>query len=151
MEVSTKETLVGTASRVFEQAAFMFADEVETIDTDLHLGVSLKFTGENSGTVELWTVKELALTIADNLLGEIDALSEEKLQARLIDALKEMLNMIAGNLITDLFGTAPVYNLEIPEVIPAPVILQEIPENAAKLHVEGFPVVLLVHLQKQND
>jgi CheY-specific phosphatase CheX len=147
MEVSTKETLVGTASRVFEQAAFMFADEVETIDTDLVLGVSLKFTGENNGTVELWTVKELAIAIADNLLGEIDALSEEKLQARLVDALKEMLNMIAGNLITDLFGTAPVYNLEIPEVISEPQILKAIPENAAKLHVEGFPAVLLIHLQ----
>jgi CheY-specific phosphatase CheX len=149
MEVSTKETLVGTASRVFEQAAFMFADEVETLDCELTIGVSLSFIGENSGTVELWTVRELTLIIADNLLGETDTLSEEKLQARQADALKEMLNMIAGNLITDLYGTEPIYNLDIPVVIENPLKPEQVPELAARLSVEGLPVMLLMRLEQK--
>jgi CheY-specific phosphatase CheX len=144
MGVSTRDTLVGTATRVFEQAAFMFADEVDTIENKLDIGVSLSFNGENSGTVELWTVGELALTIANNLLGESGELSEDLLIARQTDAVKEMLNMIAGNLITDLYGTEPVYNLAIPEKIEIPGALSQIPENAAKLSVEGLPVVILV-------
>lgn len=144
MGVSTRDTLVGTATRVFEQAAFMFADEVDTIDYKLDIGVSLSYSGENNGTVELWTVGELALTIANNLLGESGELSGDQLIARQTDAVKEMLNMIAGNLITDLYGTDPVYNLAIPEKIEIPGALSEIPENAAKLNVEGLPVVILV-------
>jgi chemotaxis protein CheY-P-specific phosphatase CheC len=144
MGVSTRDTLVGTATRVFEQAAFMFADEVEIIENQLDIGVSLSYSGENSGTIELWTVGELALTIANNLLGETGELSGDKLIARQTDAVKEMLNMIAGNLITDLYGTEPIYNLAIPEKIEIQSVLSEIPEDAAKLNVEGLPVVILV-------
>ncbi len=144
MGVSTRDTLVGTATRVFEQAAFMFADEVDSIEHRLDIGVSLSFSGENSGTFELWTVGELAVTIADNLLGENAELSGDALKARQTDAVKEMLNIIAGNLITDLYGTEPIYNLAIPEKIEIPDFLSEIPEDAAMLSVEGLPVVILV-------
>jgi CheY-specific phosphatase CheX len=144
MGVSTRDTLVDTATRVFEQAAFMFADEVDTIENQLDIGVSLSYSGEKSGTIELWTIGELALTIANNLLGETGELSGDKLIARQTDAVKEMLNMIAGNLITDLYGTEPIYNLDIPEIIEIPGALSEIPENAAKLNVEGLPVVILM-------
>jgi CheY-specific phosphatase CheX len=146
MEVSAKETLVGTASRVFEQAAFMFADVVDSLDCEPTVGVSLSYDGDNSGSIELWTVRELALTIADNLLGESDSLSEEQLESRVSDALKETLNMIAGNLITDLYGTAPVYNLDIPAIIENPLNLQQIPDSAVRLRVEGFPVLLLMRI-----
>jgi CheY-specific phosphatase CheX len=144
MGVSTRDTLVDTATRVFEQAAFMFADEVDSIEDKLDIGVALSYSGENCGTIELWTVRELALTIADNLLGETEELSEDQLMERQADAVKEMLNMIAGNLITDLYGTEPIYNLAVPEKIERPGVLAEIPENAAKLNIEGLPVVILV-------
>lgn len=150
MDVSAKETLVSTASRVFEQAAFMFADVVDTLDCEPTVGVSLSYDGDNSGSIELWTVRELALTIADNLLGETDSLSEEQLQARESDALKEMLNMIAGNLITDLYGTAPVYNLDIPAIMENPLNLQWVPDSAVRLRVEGFPVLLLMRISRSK-
>lgn len=104
-----------TAAEVFGKAFFIFIDNwegVKTLNTKL-TGVQIKFDGFHSGSVNLWTNDELASIIAMNITG-----AEETTKALNIDAIKESVNIFTGNLLTNLFGDEPVFNLSTPVTLP---------------------------------
>ncbi len=82
---------------------------------------SLIFKGPRSGKVELFAARELAMSIAADMLG-IDA--DDPDATSLADgALGEITNVIAGALVARLFGTGCLVELGIPvvdHVVPGP-------------------------------
>jgi CheY-specific phosphatase CheX len=110
----TVRTVIG---RVLEDASFVFTDELdEAARPDAAawdaLGVALAFSGERSGVFRVWTDRPFAQLLAANMLG-IDT-DGPAAGEKGTDALKEMVNIIAGNALTALFGDVAVFNLGLP-------------------------------------
>lgn len=111
-----RELLERVSSRVLEDAAFILATPLE-IPPPIPphwdaLGVHLDFCGPFSGHCELWASLEMAKIMAANMLGM--TASAPDAQEMCCDALKESLNILCGNLLTELAGADPVFDLGTP-------------------------------------
>jgi CheY-specific phosphatase CheX len=107
----------------------------------------MTFQGEFQGSLMLAMPEGMAREIAANFLG-VDADDPSAATAG-GDALKEMLNIACGNMLTALCGTKPVFDLSMPEVAPLDcehlAALAGSPD-ALVFEVEGYPVVLHAEL-----
>ena len=119
MDDSRRATIIAVFSDVMEQMAFMFAEAAEEEeapsmgDTGLVQAV-MGFEGPFHGTLELVVPRAICEELAANVLGlEPD---DEMVTHAPFDALKELLNITCGNLLTALAGETPVFDLTIPEV-----------------------------------
>lgn len=146
------EQSIEVISRILGESAFIFVDPLKESDAPgldewKANGVSIRFTGHKKGTVSLWAGDEFLLTAAANMLG-IDENSDES-RAKAVDALKEILNIITGNLLTTCYGTEPIFDLSIPENLPAETLKTEyLPRNAVWFEAEGNPVLFLLKMQE---
>jgi chemotaxis protein CheY-P-specific phosphatase CheC len=118
MDAERKAVLEETIAEILEKQAFMFAmpvsktDMPETGDAVILAGIS--FDGEMKGMLKLAAPDRLSLELAANMLG-LDADSPEAEEQRL-SAIKELLNIACGNILTVIAGVEPVFNIAIPEV-----------------------------------
>ncbi len=142
-------------AEVLERQAFMFADPpAEGAPPPRPKGVCLKasmsFHGPKSGSVTLCAPVSVCESLAVNMLG-VDAGyfeqgsegSPHRLSEASHDALKELLNVVCGNILTEVAGEKPVFNLSIP-------VASDIHEDewedlprqsgAVALVVEGSPI-----------
>jgi len=131
------------APRILEESAFLFS---EPLDEDSippegwePVGVELRWNGPSTGTMRLWADPGLLAVLAANMLGidEDDPVSLAKGE----DALKESLNMIVGNSLTEAWGPGPVFLLEVPRRIEGAFSWSERDEGLW-LSTEGRPVFL---------
>lgn len=117
------DTLRQVIGSVLEQAAFIFASE----DVDLFgfspaksplVDVTVNFSGAHCGTLQLILPMSLCEEFAVNMLGAEpgESLSRESQ----IDAGMEIANMVAGQLMTQLYGTEAVINLSAPHAVEMP-------------------------------
>lgn len=103
---------------VLEKLAFMFAeapDDTEAPEIPAHcVRTGIDFTGIQTGSLSLIVPQALCPEIAANMLGveEEDELAEE----RAIDALKELLNVTCGHVLTRLASEEAVFDLSVPSV-----------------------------------
>jgi len=138
-----KEKLRQTTASILENAAFIFIDDDDTIvscDKFSFTGVTISFTGPSSGRMNLWMVKETIDVIARNLLGMDD--DEDVSPIQRYDALKEILNMIAGNLLTSLFDEKLIFNLDVPYLLDQSITPDFADENTIILCSEMIPIIL---------
>lgn len=126
---------------VFEQLAFMFGEDPETEeDAAAPPGgcvlTAMGFSGPAKGRIALAVPEEMCPQIAANVLGvePTDDLVTENAH----DALKEMLNVMCGRLLTELAGEEPVFELTVPEVRAIP------DETWQKLHATPGTLALIV-------
>ena len=77
------------------------------------LEARMSFQGPRAGELRLVTGAELASTVAANLLGEDEGTDAA---ARATDALGELLNMIVGTFVVELFGDTTPCKLGLPRV-----------------------------------
>jgi CheY-specific phosphatase CheX len=115
MDEKTRASAGQVLQEVLERQAFLFVDPAEggeSLDSGL-LTTSLRFAGACAGGLSLAAPMELAREIAAGILGcePDDPMAEE----RAGDACKELLNITCGQALTTWFGTAPVFDLGIPE------------------------------------
>jgi chemotaxis protein CheY-P-specific phosphatase CheC len=110
------EQLSAVAAQVFDAAAFF--SSYPTTDGELtpvdRVGATITFRGPHTGRISLFMERQLLDTLALNMLGEAD---DEDPSERELDALKEVLNMICGNLLTVCYGEEVVFNLSPPEIL----------------------------------
>jgi len=148
------ETLAVVAGRILEDAAFVFTDRMQegacsrpaSWEAD---GVSLSFTGAASGTVHLWADEGFARYAASNMLGLEPGADDAAAQG--MDALKELLNIIVGNFLTEVYGAAPVFNLGIPEPLdPAALEADRTAANGVWLEAEGRALLLTVRIRGEE-
>ncbi len=146
------EKAVEVISRILSESAFIFTDPMEPDDCpDLRewevQGVSLVFSGYRSGVLTLWAGDDFLRSAAANMLG-IDE-DSEKAGEKGMDALKEILNIIVGNLLTSVFGSDPVFDLGIPEKMASDSIMDNFKsENAVWLEAEGNPVLFILNIEE---
>jgi chemotaxis protein CheY-P-specific phosphatase CheC len=132
-------------SEVLANLAFMFTaepGEPATPGTPC-LVTRISYQGPQAGELELWCPEGFAYVLASNLLG-VDP-EDAEARAKSHDAMKELMNVLCGQLVTTLHGTQGVFNLSIPEldVLDADAPCDP-PADAltAELSVEGYPVII---------
>lgn len=118
MNNDINETLFDSFTEVMERMAFMFVDIAEEGDIPETAPGSklarMSFSGEKSGFLELIVTAGFSRLIAENVLG-VDE-NDEVLDEGSSDALKEVLNVTCGHILTAVAGTDPIFDLSVPEV-----------------------------------
>jgi CheY-specific phosphatase CheX len=118
MEKSYKENLNSVVCDILERTAFLFpepvdrADEVDFGDFQMVMA-TLSYSGNGEGDISFIVPVDLCLELAMNLLGE--DIDEDDPAEKPQDAVKEILNIIAGQLLTRIFGETAVFNLTLPQ------------------------------------
>lgn len=106
-------------AEIAENLAFMFSEEPEEDDAfepaDKEFVLAfMGFRGPFEGKLAIAVPLSLCPEIAANVLG-LDP-DDELVQAKPYDALKELLNVTCGNVLTEIAGEDPVFDLTPPEV-----------------------------------
>jgi len=115
MDQTTEKILMETAEEVLASLAFTFVmpGEQETSDEDV-LKAKVDFSGPFNGTLIAAAPVSLVPQLAQNMLGLEEEECTEDAQH---DAMRELLNVICGNLLPRLAGREPVFNLTQPNVV----------------------------------
>lgn len=116
MSAPSAELLGDVLGRTLEEAAFVFAEARPRPPP--HAGAlveaRLAYAGPHRGELVLAAPVSLAATIAANLLGEDEGGAETTGDDE--DAVGELLNMVAGALVVELFGAGAATRLGLPRV-----------------------------------
>lgn len=118
MHNDLEEMISSVFINIIETMAFMFGEVVAKDDlpesADDYFLASMGFSGERSGTVSLVVPSEMCDEISANILG-LDP-GDERVRSNPCDALNEVLNVTCGRILTELAGTAPIFDLTVPEL-----------------------------------
>lgn len=116
MDGEVAEVLARTLSQVLEEAAFLFAEPSEDPPplAGAVLQARLSFMGDHEGELVLAAGPELCATLAANLLGEDEGGAATTGDDE--DAVGELLNMVAGALLVELYGPDAQCLLGLPRV-----------------------------------
>jgi len=120
MSDAHKETLQRVAEEQFEQLAFMFpvsAEELPDGPPNFAAHAKVGFSGPSAGRVLLAAEGQILPPLAANMLGLDEG---EPSEAEQTDALKELLNVICGNLLPEIAGAEAVFDVQAPEVLDGP-------------------------------
>ncbi|MBT3201512.1 MAG: hypothetical protein HN350_16545 [Phycisphaerales bacterium] len=119
MNRQLEEILWGVAEETFEALAFLLPmpEPVEPFESSPEVAVSVRFHGPFDGKV-IVTVAELVLgELACNMLG-LDDGAEIAVDTQQ-DALKELANVVCGNILPEIAGTTAVFNVDAPKLVDA--------------------------------
>lgn len=116
MKTEHAEVLNDTLCRVIEQVAFMFAEPADPAILPAPQGAcivaDMRFTGAFNGGLRMAAASRFCVEMAANVLGmEPDDPASE---AHGIDTMKELLNVVCGNVLTEIAGSEAVFTLSIP-------------------------------------
>lgn len=113
-----REALQEAFFEVLEQMAYTFGDPAEFEDLQQAAGelwcAAMSFEGPFQGAIELAVPAAVCGMLAENMLG-VDP-DDERAQDKARDALKEVLNVTCGSVLTKIAGDEPVFTLSVPEV-----------------------------------
>ena len=116
MTADERDILIETMCEVLEKLAYMFGEPAEDdpvkTPAEGYLG-SIKFVGHRDGELCVAVPYEMCLELSANMLGT--ELGDPKAEEDAGDALKELLNVSCGNILTALYGTHPTFELSVPE------------------------------------
>jgi len=149
-----RELLARVGARVLEDAAYVLALPAKAQPYDSlafgAYGVQLTFDGPFGGCCELWAPRELARQLAVNMLGLV--VDDDGADAREMDieALQEAMNILCGNLLTELAGQEPVFDLGIPTVSERITVLPAGCSVAESwFEIDGRPLLLRAWLSNR--
>jgi hypothetical protein len=136
MSKALAKALYKAAALTFEDLGFMLPSS-ELDDSQKKalplIAVAVRFHGPVNGKVVVTICGPLLPTLAANMLGESDHPSE----AQQHDALREISNVICGNMLPLIAGTQPVFNVELPEIVePSKAIAPEEPVASTQIGIE---------------
>jgi CheY-specific phosphatase CheX len=150
-----RDALNEVVARVFQQTAFMFPEPAELPESmppggEAFIVVSLSFSGDRSGDISLILPETVCRELAANLLGE--DITDDRFRETALDAAKETLNIIAGQLLIQMYGDKALFNLSAPEVketAPADIIASAGTDAYACSMVDGH--LILAALTPRTD
>ena len=112
------ETVYRVATDTLESLALMFLVPEEEAANPLppcSRRVAVKFTGPFEGMLILAASESVLPALAANMLGlENDSLPTTDQQE---DALKELVNVVCGNLLPAIAGKEPIFHIDAPQVL----------------------------------
>jgi len=117
MDDALRQAAVQAISNVFETMFFVFLEPGDLGSAGLDPGTAgaewlrctIGFQGRIAGHLRLWIPYSLACELATNFLG----LETEASEAQAVDMVKELANMVCGNLFS-IFDNQQVYILDMP-------------------------------------
>ncbi|MBF0473668.1 MAG: chemotaxis protein CheX [Nitrospirae bacterium] len=146
MQSEDRETLLRLLEVVLEQLAFMFIEEAEKEDLIVkdgeYLHVSMNFSGFQHGKIEMALHGGMSKLVAANILGIDD---EEMIKQSANDAVKELLNIYCGQMLTTIFSSEDVFDLSVPEVNNISIDEWNImvdDSNTIGVKIEEFPLLV---------
>ena len=141
MEQQLKSIIAATANDTLEKLAFLFAftdDEWSDDQPESMVTGRVAFNGHFSGFLMIQLSTEVIPELACNMLGLDD--EDEISDAEQQDALKEILNVICGNVLPAISGDQVEFNIDAPEILTLPDAVQvrtiHKPASAVRLNLE---------------
>ncbi len=118
MQTERRELLSEVFCDVLEKFAFMFGEPTPKEDLPReateYIEVRMDFVGPTQGSLVLVVPAEMCEEIAANVLGMEP--EDDLVRKQALDALKEVLNVTCGHVLTSIAGEEPVFDLTIPVV-----------------------------------
>lgn len=144
-----KSAIIAGLTCALEQFAFMFIDfEEEEFEEEFYrpyFGGSINFEGAgHRGEIEVYICEEQTYELAANVIGK-DPTDINEAQAQ--DAIKELVNIVCGEVSVRLFGRDHIYHLSIPEFLrPETDELNELTESefAIPFTVDDEPAMAII-------
>ena len=118
--IRPSEALRQSAEETFANLAFMFITEDAPDGSEPKppwLAVTLSFSGPLNGRLSMRVSSEVPAPLAANMLGLADDESPTAEQQQ--DALRELLNVICGNMLPILAGSDEVFDVGAPNIVDA--------------------------------
>ncbi|HMB30892.1 MAG TPA: chemotaxis protein CheX [Desulfohalobiaceae bacterium] len=117
MEKNWQSVVSDVLTEVLEEFAFIFVEtepDEEIEEPDEVVYAEINFNGQDvEGVLGIAVSWQKCLELADNLLG---ADEQENLSERAVEnALEELVNVVCGRLLAELYGTNVIFDLSIPE------------------------------------
>lgn len=144
-----KETIYQVAEDVLEKLAFLFSfreEERHSMDYGSAVVASVSFTGQFEGRLVMAISSEVLPELAANMLGIEEETSMEEQQ----DALKELINVVCGNLLPELAGRKKLFNVNAPQILSLDetqaLAEEKRPAATAKLALEEGQCDLVLYL-----
>jgi len=113
------EVINEAVSGVLEQTAYMFPEPLDG-DTEVsfedfeYVLVKLNFSGDKSGEVKMIIPVDFCAELSANLLGE--DIGDVDPEENDFDSARELLNIVSGQLLVDLYGNEALFSLTDLEV-----------------------------------
>ena len=141
--------LATIAVDILGDMAFMVTDDVpsEVPPGTVWMQAEVGYSGPRAGHIMCWCTREFGASLAANLLG-IDV-SDSEAEVGAEDALRELMNVLCGQLATAWYGTEAVFDLTIPtvaECIELPECVGASDREHCQVSIEG-EVLFLAHEQ----
>ena len=132
MNKQLEEVLWSVAEETFEALAFLLPmpEPTEPFKSSPEVAVSVRFHGPFDGKVIVAVPESVLGELACNMLG-LDDGAEVAVDTQ-YDALKELANVVCGNILPEIAGTTTVFNVDGPELVDtsAPVHGSELSSTA---------------------
>jgi len=118
MDSKYTEVMDEVFCKVLETQAFLFPERTPAAELPKQSGsmvcTTMEFSGStgHKGEVEFYAPETMCREIAANSLG-VDPDADEAMEMAM-DSLKEMLNMVCGNFLTELAGHDAVFDITVP-------------------------------------
>ncbi len=136
MSKELDETLLNVARETFEQLAFMLSmpDEEDAVAPS-RMAASVEFIGPLSGTLIVSVSEKMLPALLGNMLGL--EMGDEPELGKQHDALKELANVICGNLLPAIAGTEAVFTVHAPVLLSSKAVSEtyDRQEAAATTHL----------------
>lgn len=156
MPLPAPESVQKAFAEVLQQLAFLFAEPIPALsdidDPGAWRAVRMGFKGPFAGEVSLHLPTSLRNEVAANFLG-LDA-DDDGVSSHADDALRELLNVLCGHILTLWAGEEAVFDLGSPELIDTHPIENHVmgnregPSLAQTFDIEGAPAVLTLSLRE---
>jgi CheY-specific phosphatase CheX len=145
-----KQRLHRVAEEILEKLAFMFSfpeDDRDETDYESALAASVSFTGPFSGALVMVVSDQILPELTGNMLG-IDDDEGTSLEQR-HDALKELINVICGNLLPAIAGKHSIFHVNAPTILPegTKITNDDKPVSVARLSIEDEPCDILLFVK----
>jgi len=115
MSEQTDIVLARVAEETFEALTFMYPVGEDESPAGASVSAEVTYDGPSSGRLVLTVSQNMLPAVATNMLGlEFDEVATPDQQT---DALREVLNVICGNLLPALYSQRDVFNVAAPQVL----------------------------------
>lgn len=151
MNEQIKDIIYRVTEEVLEKLAFIFSspeEDRENISDDASVAACVSFTGPFTGSVVMTITSDTLPELAENMLG-FD--TEETTVDQQHDALKELINVICGNLLPAIAGKQVVFNVDPPEILSDSVVRSDgqKPVSVAKLALEDGQCDIILFVENK--
>lgn len=116
MEKNLRGHLYHSAVRIFEELTFMFTDsdlEPAQSEAPFEAGAIVRFHGPLEGRLTVCLFGDVLSALSRNMLADVENPSREMQ----LDTLKEVANVICGNLLPLVAGADAVFDLNPPDIV----------------------------------